>query len=117
MGRVLPSGPLQCEHGYARELAAAECPRCADRSNMTRVIAPPRAPQTRWHGSATTFGPLVKIAVTIALVLPPLLMGIALTYARSHPGNLFLVVPIAGFVMVDVQLLPALWEPGRRRDR
>jgi len=70
-----------------------------------------------WHGSATTFGPLVKIAVTIALVLPPLLMGIALTYARSHPGNLFLVVPIAGFVMVDVQLLPALWEPARRRDR
>ncbi len=116
MGRAIPSGPMECDHGYPREVAPSECPRCADRSNMTRVVAPPRQLQTRWHASTTTFGPFVKVIVTIVLVVPPLLMAIALTYAHSHPGNVFLIVPIAGFVMVDVQLLPALWEPGRRRD-
>ena len=54
---------------------------------------------------------------TAATECPRCSCPMALSDAHSHPGNVFLIVPIAGFVMVDVQLLPALWAPGRRRER
>jgi hypothetical protein len=107
--------PGACPHGYAVDIADIECPRCADRPHHAPVAAADRLPSTRWHATDTTLGPGVKTLLTLALVIPPLIMLFALGSARAHPANTVLVVPIAAFVVINVQLMPALWERGRRR--
>jgi hypothetical protein len=108
-----PSVP-RCEHGYDRDLAHRDCPRCADRPVVPRAADWWR-PQTRWHGTDTTLGPRTKVAITVGLIVPWLLMAYKVTLAGSQPVYAFLVVPLAGLTLVAVRLLPEVWEPGRLR--
>ncbi len=107
-------GTSTCEHGYEHVAAKSDCPRCADRPESARPLDPPRFPQTRWHKTATTLGPALKVAITVALVLPLLVMLYALRFAHENLANAFLVVPAAALLIIDVQLLPELWAKGRQ---
>src|SRR5262245_46806265 len=113
MGSLRDPSVRRCEHGYQLDLAQRDCPRCADRPVMPRVEA--RLPQTRWHGTDTTLGPRLKTVITLALVVPLLIMTVELRHARHQPAYTFLVVPIAGLALFTAQFLPNLWEPGRTR--
>jgi hypothetical protein len=74
--RVVPT----CDHGYGLEVAAPECPRCADRPHLA-VLGAPRHLQTRWHRSTLSFGPAMKMAMSAMLLIPTLLF--AYTVARG----------------------------------
>jgi hypothetical protein len=103
-----------CDHGYELAAATTDCPRCADRPHVA-VLGAPRHPQTRWHGSTLTFGPTVKALMTAALIIPTLLFAYTLAHAGQSLAYTFAVVPLSGFVMLDVRLLPEVWASGRRR--
>jgi hypothetical protein len=90
--------------------------RCAERQWVGPVTIAARMPQTRWRKTDTTLGPVAKVIMTITLVVPTLVLLVGVLGAKAHPANAFLVVPLGAFVVINVQLLPALWEPGRRRD-
>jgi hypothetical protein len=107
--------PGACPHGYSADVADADCARCAARPDHSPVAAADRLPSTRWHKTDTTLGPGLKLLFTLAFTIPPLIMLVALGSARTHPANAVLVVPISAFVVINVQLMPALWERGRRR--
>ena len=102
-----------CMHGYRDKVANTDCPRCGDRPHTVNVVGAPRAPTTRWRRTGTTMGPTAKLLSTAALVVPLLLMCALFSQARAHLQYVFLVVPIGGFIMLNVRLLPEIWEPGR----
>ena len=83
-----------CDHGYEIEAASRECARCADRP-VPLPRAEPRFPQTRWHATDTTLGPRVKVTITLALVVPLLVMVYALHLAFQRPILTVLIVPFA----------------------
>lgn len=112
--RTSTPGPL-CAHGYPADIAAAECVRCAEHAPAVRVVEHPQAPTTRWHGTDTTLGPVVKVTLTTLLVVPPLILLYALRFAHSYLGNVFFIAPIGVFLVVDTVFLPQLWAPGRLR--
>jgi hypothetical protein len=87
-----------CPHGYAIAVARADCDHCGDQQAVE-----------------TTLGLAAKAAITLALVIPPLLFVLALSVAYEHPENAFVAVPLGAFVVIDLHLLPALWD--RRRQR
>ena len=112
MRRAPDPGIETCDHGYGIEAARTECARCADRPVQAEARAT-RFPQTRWHGTDTTLGPRVKVAVTAALVVPVLVMLDLLRFAHERPVLTLLMIPISGLLVFDVQFLPHLWAPGR----
>jgi hypothetical protein len=57
----------------------------------------------------------MKVAITVAIVVPWLFMAFELPFAYQRPVLTFLVVPLSGLTLVAVRLLPELWEPGRPR--
>jgi hypothetical protein len=76
-----------------------------------------RLPQTRWRGTTTTLGPAWKVKITLAVVVPLLLMILDLRLASRRPEFAFLAVPIGGLTLFGVQFLPHVWERGRFRLR
>jgi hypothetical protein len=112
--RRAPDPTTACEHGYALAASSAECPRCADRL-VVGCPPGPRLPQTRWHKTETTLGPAAKVAITVALFAPLLVMLNALRFASHHPERALLIVPIGGLAVFAVQFMPHLWERGRVR--
>jgi hypothetical protein len=80
------------------------------------MVAPatPVRDGTRWHGTKTTLGPLAKLAITAVLTLPTLVCVLGLAVAHAHPANTFLAAPFGAFAILDVVLLPHVWERGRR---
>src|SRR5262245_8439618 len=113
MGSLRDPSVRRCEHGYEVDLAQRDCPRCADRPVMPRVEA--RLRHTPWHETGPTVGPRLKTVITLALVVPLLIMTVELRHATQQPAYTFLVVPIAGLALFAAQFLPNLWEPGRTR--
>jgi hypothetical protein len=79
------------------------------------VLGAPRPPQSRWHASTLTFGPAVKVLMSAALLIPTLLFAYTLAHGGESIAYTFAVVPLSGFVILDVRLLPEIWERGRRR--
>jgi hypothetical protein len=112
--RRAPDPSTACEHGYALATSSSECPRCADRI-IVGCSAEPRLPQTRWHKTETTLGPAAKVAITVVMFVPLLVMVNALRFASQHPERALLVVPIGGLAVFAVQFMPHLWERGRVR--
>ena len=100
-----------CAHGY---LDLGDCPRCAPRPVRTVAPAAPAHAMTRWHGTNTTLGPAAKLGISTALLVPTLVFLLGLAAARQHPENAFLAVPLGVFAILDVVLLPHVWERGRR---
>jgi hypothetical protein len=98
-------------HGYG---SLDNCPRCGPRDVLVRDPARHSVTQTRWHGTTTTMPPLAKLACTFALVLPLLVCVLGLAHAGEHVVNTFLVLPLAGLIIVNVRLLPEIWERSRR---
>ena len=101
----------RCAHGYP---SLDDCPRCGARDVVVRDPARASVTETRWHSTATTMPPAAKIACTVALVLPLLACVLGLADAREHVANTFLVVPLAGLLILNVRLLPEIWERARR---
>jgi hypothetical protein len=102
----------RCAHGYPVEQATRECPRCADRPiAFSRTVRPS---QTRWHGTDTTLGPRWKVAITVALVAPLLVMIFAIRRAGANPEYAFLALPIGGLALFTARFLPHLWEAGQQ---
>jgi hypothetical protein len=75
----------------------------------------PRVPQTRWHKTDTTLGPVAKVTITVLVIVPILVMLNAIRFASDHPERAILIVPIGGLAVFAVQFLPVLWERGGRR--
>ncbi len=104
-----------CPHGYRREVASADCPRCVERPPTEPPAS--RFDMTRWEATDTTLGPAAKLAITALIVLPMLTMAANLRHAAAQPEFAFVVVPLAALVIFAVRFLPDLWEPGGRRPR
>ena len=58
--------------------------------------------------------PTAKVMCTVALVLPLLVCVLGLARAGNHVVNTFLVVPLAGLIILNIRLLPEIWERARR---
>jgi hypothetical protein len=101
----------RCAHGYG---SLDDCPRCRPRDVLVKDPARASVTHSRWHGTTTTMPPAAKLACTAALVLPVLVCLLGLTQAQSHLANAFLVVPLAGLIILNVRLLPEIWEKARQ---
>jgi hypothetical protein len=78
-------------------------------------IAARRTPQTRWHATDTTLGPVWKVVITTAIVVPLLFMITEMRFAPQLPELAFLAVPIGGPGLFAARFLPHLWESSGKR--